>query len=295
MGVFKSADIGKLLLPVNSMNIFQKTLFFTLFFCLLLTAYCSQSHASLSSQEEQAAFNLSNSAIGKEIGDYTLIDQDGNSFKLEEFVGKPFVISLIYTSCGHICPTITMNLGNAIKEAGKDFGSKFNVITIGFDIENDTPQRMKEYGQNFTDNFKNWRFAIAGKDTIEKLARSLGFYYKKTQGGFDHLNVVTVIDAKGKIYRHIYGTDFKPEEILGPVYQAAKGDSGYNKPPAFKVTSLIERIKLFCYKYDKSTGTYKLDYPLLMKTALETISIFTIIILIWGKDIKSFFAKRFSH
>src|SRR3972149_9314315 len=107
MGVFKSANTpdtnmqgevsGKLLLPANSMNIFQKTLFFTLLFCLLLTAYCSQSHASLSSQEEQVAFNLSNSAIGKEIGDYTLIDQDGKSFKLKEFAGdKPIVISLIY-------------------------------------------------------------------------------------------------------------------------------------------------------------------------------------------------------
>ncbi|MEK6539579.1 MAG: SCO family protein [Deltaproteobacteria bacterium] len=258
----------------------------------------SPATASLSPQEtldKQDALMAANKAIGGDIGNHTLIDQDGNSFNIKEFIGKPFIISLIYTSCGHICPTITMNLGNAVKEAGKDFGNKFNVITIGFDIENDTPQRMKEYGRNFTDDFKNWRFATADKDTIEKLARGLGFYYKKTQGGFDHLNVVTVIDAKGKIYRHIYGIDFKPKEILGPVYQAARGDSDYKKPPALEATSIIERIKLFCYKYDESTGTYKPDYSFLMKTALEAITVFTIIIFIWGKEIKTFFLRRFGH
>ena len=258
----------------------------------------SPAAASLSPQEilnQQDALIAANKAIGEDIGNHTLIDQDGNSFNIKEFIGKPFVISLIYTSCGHICPTITMNLGNAVKEAGKNFGSKFNVITIGFDIENDTPKRMKEYGRNFTDDFKNWRFATADKDTIEKLARGLGFYYKKTQGGFDHLNVVTVIDAKGKIYRHIYGIDFKPKEILGPVYQAAGGDSDYKKSPVFEATSIIERIKLFCYKYDESTGTYKPDYPFLMKTAIEVITVFTIIIFIWGKEIKTFFLRRFGH
>src|SRR3990170_104849 len=210
----------------------------------------SPATASLSPQEalnQQDALMAANKAIGGDIGNHTLIDQDGNSFNIKEFIGKPFVISLIYTSCGHICPTITMNLGNA------------------------------------------------DKDTIEKLARGLGFYYKKTQGGFDHLNVVTVIDAKGKIYRHIYGIDFKPKEILGPVYQAARRDSDYKKPPALEATSIIERIKLFCYKYDESTGTYKPDYQFLTRTAVEAITIFTIIIFMWGKEIKSFFLRRFGH
>ena len=306
MGVFKSANtpdtniqgagIGKLLLPANRMNIFQKTLFFTLLFCLLLTAYCSQSHASLSSQEEQVAFNLSNSAIGKEIGDYTLIDQDGKSFKLKEFAGgKPIVISLIYTSCGHICPTITTNLKNAVKEAGKDFGVKFNAITIGFDIENDTYKRVKEYGRNFTESFKSWKFAVADKDTIDKLAKDLGFYYKKTTGGFDHLNIVTIVDAKGKIYQHVYGVEFKPEAILGPVYQAGMGKSEYKKSSGFEGVGIIDRIVLFCYKYDEKTGQYELDYAFLIGTAMEAVTIFTIILFVWGRSIKSFFSRRFSH
>lgn len=278
------------------MHTFQKTFFFALFFCLLLTAYCSLSQASLSGQEEQGAFNLSNNAIGREIGNYTLTDQDGKRFNLKEFAaGKPFIISLIYTSCGHICPAITMNLGNAIKEAGRDFGVKFNAITMGFDGENDTPQRMKEYGGNFTDNFKSWKFVAADKDTIDKLTKDLGFYYRKADGGFDHLNVVTIIDSKGRIYKHVYGLDFRPEEILSPLYQAEAGKPYYTKSSGYGDRGIIDRIVLFCYKYDEKTGQYKLDYPFLIGTAMEAIVIFTIIFFVWGRNIKLFFSKRFGR
>ncbi|MBI5328000.1 MAG: SCO family protein [Deltaproteobacteria bacterium] len=278
------------------MNTLQKIFFFILISCLLLTAYCSLSQASLSSQEEQDAFNLSSNAIGKDVGEYTLIDQDGKRFKLKEFAGgKPFIISLIYTSCGHICPAITMNFKNAVKEASKDFGVKFNAITVGFDVENDTPDRMKEYGKNFTESFQNWKFAASDKDTIEKLARDLGFYYKKIQGGFDHLNVVTIVDAKGKVYQHVYGVEFKPEAILRPVYEVWMGKSYYRKSSGFEEAGIIDRIILFCYKYDEKSGQYKLDYPFLIGTALEAIVIFSAIFFVWGRNIKSFFTRQFGH
>lgn len=272
------------------MNTFRKISFFAFLCFSLFTFNFSLSHASLSDKEQQEALAVADNAVGKEIGNYTLIDQDGKRFELKEFAGgKPLVISLIYTSCGHICPTITMNLGNAVKEAGKDFGSKFNAITIGFDAESDTPRRMKEYGGNFTDNFKNWKFATADKDTIDKLTKDLGFYYKKIDNGFDHLNVVTIIDAKGKIYRHVYGLDFKPQEILSPLYQARTGKPYYTESSG---KGILDRIVLFCYKYDEKTGQYKLDYPFLIGTALEAIVIISAIIFIWGGDIRSFLSLK---
>ncbi|MBI3397783.1 MAG: SCO family protein [Deltaproteobacteria bacterium] len=265
----------------------------------IVSTFFSHGYASLSPQEEQEALRVSNNAIGSEIGDYTLIDQDSKSFKLRELIGKPFIISLIYTNCGHICPTITMNLGNAMKEAGKDFGTKFTVVTVGFDVENDTSQRMKEYGSNFTSNFKNWRFVTADEETMKKLTKALGFYYKKRgahpvdgAGGFDHLNVVTVVDARGEVYKHIYGIDFKPQEVLQPVYESM---GAVARQKQLKPAGIIDRITLFCYKYDEASGTYKLNYPFLIKMTLEAITIFTIILFVWRRDIKSVFQRCISH
>src|SRR3989304_876047 len=276
-------------LPTNSMNTFQKTFIF-LTLTLTLTSY---SHASLSPEEEDNALKLSNNAIGKKIGDYSLTDQDSKVFKLKEFAGnKPIVISLIYTSCGHICPAITANLKNAIQEADKDFGTKFNAITIGFDVENDTPQRMKEYGANFTADVKNWRFATADRETIERLTNNLGFYYKKIEGGFDHLNFLTIVDSKGKIYEHVYGIDFKPRDVLQPVSEAIYKTAEQKE---IKIGGFIDRLKLFCYKYDNATGTYKLDYPFIVKMVLESMTILIIILFIWGRDISVLFQRRFGH
>lgn len=230
----------------------------------------SQSEASSSSQEssdKQDALITANNAIGRYIGDYTLTDQDGKDFRLKKFAGKPLVISFIYRSCGNICPTITMNLENTIKEAGKDFGVKFNAITISLDADNDTPQRMKEYGSNFTNDFKSWRFATADKDTIDRLAKDIGFYYKKIDGGFDHLNLTTIVDKDGKIYKQVYGMDFEPHEILQPIYQALS-EKG---TPSKQSLSIIDRIKLFCSIYDEGTGTYKADYTSLMALMLGII------------------------
>ncbi len=218
-------------------------------------------HTNASSSPQNAMI-ASNNAIGKYMGNHTLIDQDGRRFNLGGFRGIPIIISLIYTRCSHICPTITMNLRNAIKEAKKDFGGKFKTITIGFDVENDTPTRMKEYGQDFTHNFQDWIFAAAERDTIDRLAKELGFYYKKMESGFDHLNVVTIIDGEGKIFKHIYGIDFKPEEILGPISELFANGRIASKIKEPK--GLLERLILFCYKYDPATGTYKLDVHVLM-------------------------------
>lgn len=277
--------------PDSSINF--NTAILTIFFISLLIFYSSE---AFSYQDERETLMKADKAIGGYIGNYTLIDQDGKAFNLKEFVGKPLIISFIYTSCGHICPTITMNLKKAIKEAGKDFGAKFNAITIGFDVENDTSKRMKEYGSNFTDDFKSWIFATAKKDTIDRLAKDVGFYYKKADGGFDHLNLVTVIDKDGKAYKQIYGMDFKPQEVLQPIYQSLSVQKG---APIAKSSGLLGKILLFCYKYDETTGTYKLDYgmllPLIMAPIFLCITILLIIYLFLGNEIKRAVFKRGSQ
>lgn len=265
----------------------------TIFFTSLLIFYSSE---AFSYQDERQALTKADKAVGGYIGDYTLIDQNGKAFKLKEFAGKPLIISFIYTSCSHICPTITMNLKKAIKESGNDFGAKFNAITIGFDVKNDTPKKMKEYGSNFTNDFKHWRFATTNKETIDKLANGIGFYYRKADGGFDHLNLVTVIDKDGKVYKQVYGMDFKPQEVLQPIYQSLSVQKG---APIAKSSGLLGKILLFCYKYDEATGTYKLDYgmllPLIMGPMFLGVTILLIIYLFWSNEIKKVVFRKNSQ
>ncbi|MBI5286262.1 MAG: SCO family protein [Deltaproteobacteria bacterium] len=224
------------------------------------------------------AVAMANETIGRKVGNYTLIDQDGKRFNLEDLVGRPFIVSFIYTSCPHICPAITGSLARVMKGAGDEV----TVLTVGFDTEKDTHQRMREYGERFA-NLKNWIFATSDKETIERMTRDFGFYYQKAGEGFDHLNMITIVDATGRISRHIYGLEFKTEEILAALKGSDKN--------SLSQLPWLDRLKLFCYRYNETTKTYEFDYPFVIGVALEGITILIILFLVWGKEIRSGFAR----
>jgi protein SCO1/2 len=92
--------------------------------------------------DRQDALKLSQAAIGRPLEDHVLRNVAGQSFELSSLRGKPLVISMIYTSCHHVCPTITRNLGKAIDIAREALGDdSFSVVTVGFDWAVDTPGR----------------------------------------------------------------------------------------------------------------------------------------------------------
>ena len=84
--------------------------------------------------DREAALAISQGALGKTIGNYTFRDVKGQNFSLESLRGKPLVISLIYTSCHHVCPMITANIEKHADIAQEALGEdSFSVVSIGFD------------------------------------------------------------------------------------------------------------------------------------------------------------------
>jgi protein SCO1/2 len=156
--------------------------------------------------------------VGKKVGDFTLIDQDGASFEIKQMLGKPYLINFIYTSCNHACPLITQSLADAVMKVKKQLGVKFRVLTVGIDVENDSPDKLREFGLRFVDDFDGWRFATADRKTIEALTSNFGFFYQKEQlGGFTHMNMITLVGSDGVIKKHIYGMQPRKKEILKPL------------------------------------------------------------------------------
>ena len=259
----------------------------TLIICLNVFLSALSFAAEPSKSEQQTSLVRSEDVIGKKIGEYKLIDQDGKEFNASECVGKPFVVSFIYTSCIHICPTITLSLSNVGKQKEKQFGKDFRFLTVSFDPERDTPQKLKEFGSNFTKDFSHWRFATADKETIDRMAGDFGFFFKKEGDQFQHMNVVSVVNAEGNILTHVYGMDFKPDQVLDPIYYPDR----FKKTEKEGFARLVEKVTLFCYKYDPATNTYKLDYPLLLQMTLEGTLLFSILFFVWKKEIKGFFSR----
>lgn len=234
---------------------------------------------SLEFKDAAEAVRVSKEAVGKIPNDYTLVDQDGKTFRLSDYKGKPLVVSFIYTDCESACSTITMNLDKAFSKAGDDFGTKFSALTVGFDTPRDTPSAMKKHGKHFGVDFLRWKFASADEKTIQAMTRDFGFTYGKISSGFSHSNMASVLDSNGRIYAQIYGMELTSGEALKPVYAAAL--PGALAPPKFKDASNIkDMLRALCYTYDPETGAYRFDYLMLFPIVLGLVAQGAIIFVI---------------
>jgi len=223
--------------------------------------------------DRKTALAVSQGVIGKSVGDYTLTAADGRKVRLTGFRGKPLVVSLVYTSCYHICPLTTQHLAEVVRTARAALGTdSFRVITIGFDTPHDTPTMMRQFERDQGVDIPGWEFLSADAAAMAGLTKDLGFLYYPTPHGFDHLIQATVIDARGKIYRQVYGTNFEPPLLVEPLKELVFG-----RPSAGSLLSaLSSRIRLFCTVYDPSSGQYRFDYSIFIGIIIGMMSIGTV-------------------
>lgn len=228
--------------------------------------------------DQKSALAISQGAIGQSIGDYTLTTADGRNVRLSDFRGKPLVISLIYTSCYHICPTTTQHLAKVVRTARAALGpDSFNVLTIGFDTPKDTPPAMHQFAKDQGIDLPHWEFLSADAAAMAGLTKELGFIAYRAPHGFDHLIQATVIDAQGKIYRQVYGMNFETPILVEPLKELVFGTPS---TPSL-LSSLSNRIKLFCTVYDPATDRYRFDYSIFIEffigiTFIGSVSFFLI-------------------
>jgi protein SCO1 len=225
--------------------------------------------------DEDAAIATSQAAIGQALGDYTLTDSQGQAVNLADYRGRPLLISMIFTSCYHVCPAITQHLDFAVKAAREALGAdSFQVITVGFDTAVDTPEAMRRFARRQDVEDPNWAFLSGPAETMAALVDNIGFVHFPSPRGFDHINQVTVVDRDGVIYRQVYGAAFDLPWLVEPLKQLV-----YNRPqPNDPIgTGLLNRIKLFCTVYDPNTGRYRIDYSLFVGVAVGAAIVLALI------------------
>ena len=203
----------------------------------------------------------SQAAIGTEIPAAALRDTAGQPVALRSFADRPLVVSLVYTSCHHVCPTITRNLANAVEIGREALGDDaFNVVTIGFDWRVDTPQQMLSYRRQFGIDDPRWYFLSGDAASISQVTQQFGFRFSPGPGGFDHLMQTTIVAADGRIYRQVYGQELPATALVEPLKELV-----FDTPPtAGVIDHWVDSFRLFCTVYDPNSGRYRFDYSIAM-------------------------------
>lgn len=216
----------------------------------------------------------SQQAIGRTLGDHAFVRSDGRPARLADYAGKPLLVSLIFTSCHHICPMTTRRLAEAVELASDALGEgSFAVLTIGFDTANDTPQAMAAFARQQSAELPGWDFLSADAQTIAALSAELGFVYFRSPRGFDHITQVSVVDRGGKVYSQVYGAQFELPWLVEPLKELVFNRPGSQGRP---IAGLLDRIRLFCTVYDPSSGRYHFDYSLFIQLGIGLAAILAV-------------------
>ena len=221
--------------------------------------------ASRATLDPTEALRISRDALGRKIGDYTLLDREGRPVRLADYRGKPLLVNFMYTGCFQVCPTSTRAIAAALEGMGRSMDPRqFNIVSIGFNLPADSPQSMKAFAAQQRIAAANWEFLSPHPSTVQALTRDFGFAYAPTQSGFDHLLQVTVVDAEGRVYSQVYGDDFSADQLAEPIRQLLRNQP---LPQQLDLADLVDRVRILCSIYDPATGEYRVSYALAFEIA----------------------------
>ncbi len=229
-------------------NILKISLRLVLSFCMLLISACSNDDKLIdASVERKAEPTVAMMAPGwgelnfvmpvpgsyelppiKIAGDGAVVLGDTSKTTFHELFDpkKMTILSFVYTSCDDLngCPLATFVM-QAIKQRLQkrpDLASQVKLLTISFDPDNDTPEVMQSYGEDFQSEQLEWYFGSFDQQrppfsmdaTLSDYLQSV--LREETETGsrvVAHLLKAYLIDKEGMI-RNIYGIDLLHPDVL---------------------------------------------------------------------------------
>lgn len=177
--------------------------------------------------------------------DGKVLDENGQQVQLHNmYKGKYTLLSFMYSNCKDVngCPLSSYVFYKIKAAMNKDplLASNLRLASLSFDPENDSPEVMQLYGNNFkfAGNKGEWRFLTTS--SLESLNPVLQAYNQDIQRqmsvngdqteDISHILRVFLIDPKLKI-RNIYSVGFlHPDLLINDVKTLLLEDDAANKP-----------------------------------------------------------------
>ena len=155
----------------------------------------------------------------KPAADGALLDSNNKSVKLRDLTrGRITLLSFIYTRCAapKACPYATgvLNQIHDLSVDDKTLAKSMRLVSLSFDPEYDTPERLAAYSENVRDQKSGCKWSFAAAKSRAELETILAAYDQAVdnrqnpadpQGPLYHTLRVFLIDWEGRI-RNIYSS-----------------------------------------------------------------------------------------
>ena len=167
--------------------------------------------------------NVASTQVGMPLPDCALIDQRGRAFRLSDLKGKALAITFIFTRCPlpNFCPLMNRHFAE-VQRALKDerASTDWHLLSVTFDPEYDTPERLAKYAEPYGPDTAHWTFATGELASIRQLGGAVGLAVSNNGGPLDHNLRTVVVDATGRVQKVFAGNEWTPRELVDEMKRA---------------------------------------------------------------------------
>ena len=129
----------------------------------------------------------------------SLEDQDGLKRGLDQFKGRPVLVTMFYANCPHVCPLIVSTIKFTESKLSDEQKAELRVLTISIDPERDMPTLLRETMDRHSVDSDRWQMVRPEVGDVRAIAGVLGIKYKQLPDGeFNHSTKIILIDREGR-------------------------------------------------------------------------------------------------
>ena len=141
-------------------------------------------------------------------------NQNADSVSLKQFEGKVIVAAMIFTHCPTACPRIVSDMKGIEASLTADEKKQVQFLLLSMDPMRDTPERMREFANDHRLD-ADWQLVRSNQNGTTELAHVLGVKVKPlAEGGFDHSNIINILNREGEIVSQQNGLNLPAEPSL---------------------------------------------------------------------------------
>lgn len=109
----------------------------------------------------------SDALVGKPIGEFELVTQQGEAFDSSQLDGQVWVASFFFSSCPGACLKMNNTIARLQSELGES-GVRF--VSISVDPEYDTPEELAKYARHYGADPERWVFLTGPEEELRRVA-----------------------------------------------------------------------------------------------------------------------------
>jgi len=205
--------------------------------------------------------------------DLKFLNAQGNTVQLGDYFDgrRPVVLILGYYDCPLLCTLVFNRAQKAFNELGFVMGKDYRALAVSFDHTDTTSQAAAQQAAMLAGIRKvqgppvqAWPFVTASARNARALADSVGYAYKflPESGEFSHPAAIVILSPSGTVSNYLYGVEYPAKQLRLALLDAAEG----------KIGNVFDRVLLFCYHYDPTTGAWGVNaFRVMQVSAVATV------------------------